>query len=116
MGGAVRAVTKPVAQVVQAVAKPVVDVVSAATGGKTSGQKQAEAQTQVAQAQTQAVQAQVAKMQEAVEKPKMRQATEGEERMGARMRGARRRGRSLLSDARLNAESGVQTLGSGQQL
>jgi len=36
--------------------------------------------------------------------------------MGARMRGARRRGRSLLSDARLNAESGIETLGSGQQL
>jgi hypothetical protein len=39
-----------------------------------------------------------------------------DEEQGARMRGARRRGRSLLSDARLNAESGVQTLGSGQQL
>jgi hypothetical protein len=39
-----------------------------------------------------------------------------DEEQGARMRGARRRGRQLLSDARLNAESGVQTLGSGQQL
>ena len=39
-----------------------------------------------------------------------------DEEQGARMRGARRRGRTLLSDARLNAESGVQTLGSGQQL
>jgi hypothetical protein len=36
--------------------------------------------------------------------------------MGARMRGARRRGRQLLSDARLNAESGVETLGGGQSL
>ena len=39
-----------------------------------------------------------------------------DEQQGARMRGARRRGRALLSDARLSAESGVQTLGSGQQL
>jgi hypothetical protein len=36
--------------------------------------------------------------------------------MGARMRGARRRGRQLLSDARLNAESGVETLGGGNSL
>jgi hypothetical protein len=43
-------------------------------------------------------------------------ATAMDEQQGARMRGARRRGRSLLSDARLNAESGVETLGSGQQL
>jgi len=39
-----------------------------------------------------------------------------DEEQGARMRGARRRGRQLLSDARLNAEPGAQTLGSGQQL
>ena len=39
-----------------------------------------------------------------------------DEEQGARMRGARRRGRQLLSDARLNAESGVQTLGGGQNL
>jgi hypothetical protein len=39
-----------------------------------------------------------------------------DEMMGARMRGARRRGRQLLSDARLNAESGVETLGGGQSL
>ena len=116
MGGAVRAVTAPVAKVVQAVAKPVVDVVASATGGKTSGQKQAEAQTQAAQAETKAVQAQVAQMQEAVEKPKLRQATESEERMGSRLRGARRRGRQLLSDVRLNAESGIQTLGGGNNL
>ena len=49
----------------------------------------------------------------ASEKPK---ASRMDEEQGARMRGARRRGRQLLSDARLNAESGVQTLGSGQQL
>jgi hypothetical protein len=39
-----------------------------------------------------------------------------DEEQGARMRGARRRGRQLLSDARLNAESGVETLGGGQSL
>ena len=50
-------------------------------------------------------------------KPKAEsRASRMDEEQGARMRGARRRGRSLLSDARLNAESGVETLGSGQQL
>jgi hypothetical protein len=39
-----------------------------------------------------------------------------DEEQGARMRGARRRGRQLLSDARLSAESGVETLGGGQSL
>jgi hypothetical protein len=39
-----------------------------------------------------------------------------DEEQGAKMRGARRRGRQLLSDARLNAESGVETLGSSQNL
>jgi hypothetical protein len=38
-----------------------------------------------------------------------------DEQQGARMRGARRRGRQLLSDARLNPESG-QTLGGGNSL
>jgi hypothetical protein len=50
------------------------------------------------------------------QKPKISKASAADEMMGARMRGARRRGRQLLSDARLNAESGVQTLGSEQQL
>lgn len=50
-------------------------------------------------------------------KPKAEaKASRMDEEQGARMRGARRRGRQLLSDARLNAESGVETLGSGQQL
>jgi hypothetical protein len=49
----------------------------------------------------------------ASEKPK---ASRMDEEQGARMRGARRRGRQLLSDARLNAESGVQTLGGGNNL
>jgi hypothetical protein len=48
--------------------------------------------------------------------PKVRKASAADEMMGARVRGARRRGRSLLSDARLSAESGVETLGGGQQL
>lgn len=39
-----------------------------------------------------------------------------DEEQGARMRGARRRGRQLLSDARLNAEAGVETLGGGNNL
>jgi len=39
-----------------------------------------------------------------------------DEEQGARMRGARRRGRQLLSDARLNPEAGVETLGSSQSL
>lgn len=42
--------------------------------------------------------------------------TRMDEEQGARMRGARRRGRQLLSDARLNAETGAETLGSGQSL
>ena len=44
-------------------------------------------------------------------------ATQAQEEAGAKMRGARRRGRQLLSDARLNAEMGMQeTLGSNQNL
>jgi hypothetical protein len=39
-----------------------------------------------------------------------------DEEQGARMRGARRRGRQLLSDARLSAETGTETLGGGQSL
>lgn len=52
----------------------------------------------------------------APEAPKLGKATAADEMMGARMRGARRRGRQLLSDARLNAESGVETLGGGNNL
>jgi hypothetical protein len=61
-------------------------------------------------------QAAQAAQSQATEKSSMRQASGSEEMMGARMRGARRRGRQLLSDARLNAESGVETLGGGQSL
>ena len=44
-------------------------------------------------------------------------ATQAQEEAGAMMRGARRRGRQLLSDARLNAEMGMQeTLGSSQKI
>lgn len=42
--------------------------------------------------------------------------TQAEEEAGARMRGARRRGRSLLSDTRLSGEIGVETLGGGNNL
>jgi hypothetical protein len=48
--------------------------------------------------------------------PKISKASAADEMMGARMRGARRRGRQLLSDARLNAEAGVETLGGGTNL
>ena len=44
-------------------------------------------------------------------------ATQAQEEAGAKMRGAKRRGRQLLSDARLNAEMGMQeTLGSSQKI
>ena len=43
-------------------------------------------------------------------------ATSLQEQSAARSRSRRRGGRSLLSEARLNAESGVQTLGGGNSL
>jgi hypothetical protein len=44
-------------------------------------------------------------------------ATQAQEEAGAKMRGSKRRGRQLLSDARLNAEMGMQeTLGSTQKI
>jgi hypothetical protein len=52
----------------------------------------------------------------ASDKPMNTKASRVDEEQGARMRGARRRGRSLLSDTRLNAESGVETLGGGNNL
>jgi hypothetical protein len=52
----------------------------------------------------------------AAEEPKVSRASAADEMMGARMRGARRRGRQLLSDARLNPESGIETLGGGNNL
>lgn len=49
--------------------------------------------------------------------PVVQKATQSQEEAGARMRGAKRRGRQLLSDARLNPEMGMQeTLGSSQNL
>ena len=45
-----------------------------------------------------------------------RTVSQAQEEEGGRVRGARRRGRQLLSDARLKAESNMETLGSGQQL
>lgn len=49
-------------------------------------------------------------------KPGVTQATQQQEKEGSRMRGARRRGRSLLSDARLMGEAGIETLGGGTNL
>jgi hypothetical protein len=50
----------------------------------------------------------------ASDKPEPR-ASRMDEEQGARMRGARRRGRALLSDARLNPSQG-ETLGGGNNL
>jgi hypothetical protein len=57
-------------------------------------------------------------VQKVVEQAKagVTQATQAQEQAGSRMRGARRRGRSLLSDARLMGELGVETLGGGSNL
>lgn len=49
--------------------------------------------------------------------PVVEKATQAQEEAGAKMRGAKRRGRQLLSDARLNPEMGMQeTLGGGNSL
>lgn len=48
--------------------------------------------------------------------PGVTQATQEQEKEGSRMRGARRRGRQLLSDARLSGEMGMETLGGGSNL
>lgn len=48
--------------------------------------------------------------------PEPTKASRMDEEQGARMRGARRRGRQLLSDARLNPEAGMETLGGGSNL
>lgn len=48
--------------------------------------------------------------------PGVERATQDQELAGSRMRGARRRGRALLSDARLMGELGVETLGGGTNL
>lgn len=49
-------------------------------------------------------------------KPGVTQATQEQEKEGSKMRGARRRGRQLLSDARLSGEMGMETLGGGSNL
>lgn len=48
--------------------------------------------------------------------PGVTQATQAQEKEGSKMRGARRRGRQLLSDARLSGEMGMETLGGGSNL
>jgi hypothetical protein len=61
--------------------------------------------------------AKVAESGKKAEAEKATQATQAQEEAGARMRGSKRRGRQLLSDARLNAEMGMQeTLGGGNSL
>lgn len=48
--------------------------------------------------------------------PGVQKPTQEQEKEGSRMRGARRRGRQLLSDARLSGEMGMETLGGGSNL
>lgn len=48
--------------------------------------------------------------------PGVQKPTQEQEQAGAKMRGARRRGRQLLSDARLSGEMGMETLGGGSNL
>jgi hypothetical protein len=96
MGGAVRAVTQPVTKAVKTVVGGATKTANELVGNKPEAAAQAPAPEAA--------------------KPTERRASAADEMMGARMRGARRRGRQLLSDARLNAESGVQTLGGGNNL
>lgn len=86
MGGAVSAVTKPIGTAFKGL--------TGQTGGG-GGSSQAPAPAAAA--------------------PEKR-ASRSEEEMGARMRAARRRNRSLLADTRLSAEQGVETLGGGGNL
>lgn len=94
MGGAVRPVARAVQQVVGGASK----AANALVGNKPEAPAAAAA----------------APAPEAA-KPVERRASANEEMMGARMRGARRRGRQLLSDARLNPAQG-ETLGGGNNL
>jgi hypothetical protein len=95
--------------VVAPIVKPVAKVVDKAVGTDLSGQKAKQAQAQVAQQAKAFADMSKEERQEA-------RVTAGEEQAGARMRGARRRGRMLLSDSRLNPEAGVETLGGGNNL
>jgi hypothetical protein len=100
MGGAVAPIVKPITKVVDRVAG------TDLSGGKAREQV-AQANAKVAEMQTKAAD---------VAEKATSSASKIEELQGSRLRGARRRGRQLLSDARLNPETGVQTLGSGQSL
>ncbi len=61
--------------------------------------------------------AEAAAAEKKAEAEKTTQVTQGQEESAAKLRGARRRGRQLLSDARLNADMGMkETLGSTQNL
>lgn len=55
-------------------------------------------------------------VQNVIEGKKESTVSRSQEEDAARMRASRRRGRQLLSDARLNPEGGVQTLGGGSSL
>ncbi len=88
MGGAVRAVTQPVAKAV--------GLAKQTPAGQTAQR--------------------IVEESKPAEKPTPAKPTQEQEQAGARMRGARRRGRALLSDARLMGEMGVETLGGGSNL
>ena len=92
MGGAVARVLSPAANVIDKVA-----------GTNITGKNKPQAQAQAPASQ-------------GMDSPAVTSATRGQEEMGARLRGARRRGRMLLSDSRLNPEAGVETLGGGNNL
>jgi hypothetical protein len=98
MGGAVAPIVKPITK-----------VVDKAVGTDLSGGK---AKAQVAQQAAQLKSYQDMSKEERQES----KASMADEMQGARMRGAKRRGRQLLSDARLNPEVGIETLGGGNSL
>lgn len=100
MGG----VAKPVEKAVQTVTKPVVKV--AQSVGLVEKPKAAPAPAAAAPA---------AEIKKTAMSEQAVAAREQAEDVMARRR-ARRGGRALLSDVRLNPEAGVQTLGSGSQL
>jgi hypothetical protein len=96
--------------VVKPILNPVTKVVDKAVGTDLSGSKALkESKQQLAQ--------QLKTYQDmSKEERQESKASALDEQQGARMRGARRRGRQLLSDARLNPEAGVETLGGGNNL
>ena len=98
MGGAVSAVTKPITKAVQTVVGGASKTANQLVGNKPEAAAAAAPATAAAP------------------ETKLSKASAADEMMGARLRGSRRRGRQLLSDARLNPEMGTQTLGGGNSL